>query len=81
MKKIKFCLVACVLSFMLCGCGMEGDGLVTDLPRETHAPVESPYITSTPRPTDRPMGMDNTDGSNTDETPAPEEDMSNDARR
>lgn len=81
MKKFKFCLAAAMLSLMLCGCGMEGDGLVTDLPRETRAPVESPYLTSTPRPTDRPIGLDEEDDTDTEETPVPENGMSSEARK
>ena len=52
MKKIKFCLAVAILAAsVLSGCGMARDGYIEDLPAETLAPIETPFVTSTPRPT------------------------------
>ena len=71
MKKIKFCLVAAVLSLFLSGCGMARDGLIEEKPSEMREPIESPYITTTPRPTDKPSDTQITGNDSTEETPAP----------
>ena len=74
MKKIKFCLAAAILATaLLSGCGMARDGYIEDLPAQTTAPVETPFVTSTPRPTkkpatDAPMGDDTVE-----ETPLPDD--------
>jgi len=69
MKKINFCLAAFALSLLLSGCGMARDGFIGEMP-ETREPIESPYITSTPVPTDRPTDTHMTDGNDTEEMPA-----------
>ena len=71
MKKIKFCLAAVVLSLLLSGCGMARDGLIEEKPSEMREPIESPYITTTPRPTDKPSDTQITGNDSTEETPAP----------
>ena len=71
MKKIKFCLAAVVLSLLLSGCGMARDGFIEETPSETREPIESPYITTTPRPTERPSDTQMTGNDSTEQTPAP----------
>jgi len=71
MKKIKFCVAAAMLSLLLSGCGMARDGIIEEKPAETREPIESPYITTTPRPTERPADKQMTGGDSTEETPAP----------
>lgn len=71
MKKIKFCLAAAVLSLLLSGCGMARDGFIEEKPSKTREPIESPYITATPRPTERPSETQMTGNDSTEETPAP----------
>lgn len=71
MKKIKFCLAAVMLSLLLSGCGMARDGFIEETPHETREPVQSPYITTTPRPTERPADTQMNNGGTADTTPAP----------
>ena len=53
MKKIKSCLAGLLLSLVfLSGCGMARDGYIEDLPAQTNAPMESPYIHVSPLPSD-----------------------------
>ncbi len=72
MKKIKFCVAAVALSLLLSGCGMARDGIIEEKPAETREPIESPYITTTPRPTERPADTQMTGGDSSEETPAPD---------
>ena len=73
MRKIKFCLAAVVLATaLLSGCGMARDGYIEDLPAQTPAPLETPFVTITPKPTKRPAENGITDPSLTEETPLPD---------
>ena len=79
MKKIKFCLTAVVLSLLLSGCGMARDGFIEEKPTETREPIDSPYITTTPRPTERPADTQMTGGDSAEGTPAPDRETGMDA--
>ena len=73
MRKIKFCLAAVVLATaLLSGCGMARDGYIEDLPAETPAPLETPFVTVTPKPTKKPAENGMTDPALTEETPLPD---------
>lgn len=73
MKKIKLCLAAAILAAsVLSGCGMARDGYIEDLPAETLAPIETPYVTSTPRPTKKPAEDASRDDKIVEETPLPD---------
>ena len=73
MKKIKFCVAAAILSLsVLSGCGMARDGYIEDLPAQTVAPIESPAVTSTPRPTKKPAEKDTAENAPAEETPTPD---------
>ncbi len=73
MKKFKFCLAAAVLAAaLLSGCGMARDGYIEDEPAQTLAPVETPFVTSTPKPTKKPTENGMTDPALTEETPLPD---------
>ena len=70
MKKIKFCVAAAILSMaVLSGCGMARDGYIEDYPAETIAPLETPFVTSTPRHTKNPAENRQTDDAFAEETP------------
>ena len=73
MKKIKFCLAAAILSLaVLSGCGMAQDGYIEDRPSQTTAPVESPAVTSTPRPSSKPSEKDTAENAPAEQTTMPE---------
>ena len=73
MKKIKFCLAAAILSLsVLSGCGMARDGYIEDLPAQTVAPIESPAVTSTPRPAKKPAENRPADDEFVEGTPLPD---------
>ncbi len=73
MKKIKFCLAAAILSLaVLSGCGMAEDGFIEERPTQTPAPIESPAVTSTPRPAKTPSEKDAADHTPADVTPTPD---------
>ena len=59
MKKFKICLAAAILSLaVLSGCGMAEDGYIEDEPAHSAAPIESPAVTTTPRPAKTPDESD-----------------------
>ena len=73
MKKIKFCVAAAILSMaVLSGCGMARDGYIEDHPAETIAPLETPLVTSTPRPSKKPAENRPADNELVEETPLPD---------
>ena len=73
MKKIKFCLAAAILSMaVLSGCGMARDGYIEDEPATTAAPIESPFVTSTPRPSKKPSENGMAGNETVEETPLPD---------
>ena len=73
MSKIKFCLASLALAAaLLSGCGMARDGYIEDLPAQTLAPLETPFVTSTPKPTKKPAENGVTDPYLAQETPFPD---------
>ena len=73
MRKIKFCLAAVVLAAaLLSGCGMARDGYIEDLPAQTSAPLETPFVTSTPKPTKKPAENGMADDQIIEGTPLPD---------
>ena len=73
MKKIKFCVAAAILSLsVLSGCGMAEDGYIEDRPSQSIAPIESPAVTSTPRPAKTPSEKDMAKNTPEVTTPAPD---------
>ena len=73
MRKIKFCLASVMLAAaLLSGCGMARDGYIEDLPAQTVAPIESPAVTSTPRPAKKPSEKDTAENAPAEETPTPD---------
>ena len=73
MKKIKFCLAAAILSLsVLSGCGLARDGYIEDLPPQTAAPIETPAVASTPRPSKKPTEKDTAENAPVAETPLPD---------
>ncbi len=79
MKKIKFCLAAAILSlFVLSGCGMARDGYIEDRPPQTATPVESPAVTSTPRPSQKPSDKGTEEDLPIAETPTPDAEQTDD---
>ena len=57
MKKLKICLAVAILSLsVLSGCGMARDGYIEDYPAQTIAPIETPSVTKTPKPSQTPDG-------------------------
>ena len=86
MKKTKSCLACLLLSLVyLSGCGMARDGYIEDLPAQTHAPMESPYIDVSPLPSDmhrdeetQTNGKTSTDHT-VKETPVPDDEQENTA--
>ena len=73
MKKIKFCLAAAILSLsVLSGCGLARDGYIEDQSASTAAPIETPAVTSTPRPTKKPSEKDTAENDPVAETPLPD---------
>ena len=74
MKKIKSSLAALLLSLVfLSGCGMARDGYIGELPEQTHAPMESPYLDVSPRPSDMHRDDDTETMENTPTDPAANE--------
>ena len=72
MNKLKFRAAAAILSLaVLSGCGMARDGYIEDPPAETLAPVETPFVTGTPRSEKKPAENGMTDDGLADETPLP----------
>ena len=73
MRKIKFCLAAVALAAaLLSGCGMARDGYIEDLPAQTSAPLETPFVTGMPKPTKKPAENGLTDPYLVQETPLPD---------
>ena len=73
MKKFKFCLASVVLAAaLLSGCGMARDGYIEDEPAQTIAPVETPFVATTPKPTKKPAENGMTDPDLADESPFPD---------
>ena len=72
MRKIKFCLASVMLAAaLLSGCGMARDGYIEDLPAQTPAPLETPFVTITPKPTKNPAENGMADPNLAEETPLP----------
>lgn len=84
MKKKKFCLAGTILALaVLSGCGMARDGYIQDRPSSplpTVAPMESPYISASPMPTQTPSDNQKTDMNTPQETPAPEQKQTEETR-
>ncbi len=73
MKKTKLYLAAAILSLsILSGCGMARDGYIEDTPAQTLAPIESPAVATTPRPSKKPAENDTEVYAPAEMTPTPD---------
>lgn len=77
MKRKRLALAGTILALtVLSGCGMARDGYIEDTPaapRPTTAPMESPYISASPMPSERPSTDRDTEKESVRETPMPEQ--------